>query len=181
MPPIKSPPEPWRSFLAEVDARLNAARELHCCGGFVLTQLYGVARTTSDVDFLGVVPDVGAELIDIGGKGSALHHKHKVYLDAVTVVTPPENYEDRLVPMFPGTWRRLRLFGLEAHDLALSKLERNGERDRGDVQQLARAGHLQPDVLRERYYGELRRYLANEARHDLTLNLWLESYWPLRI
>ena len=99
---------------------------------------------------------------------------------AVTVATPPENYEDRLVPMFPSAWRRLQLFALEAHDLALSKLERNGDRDRDDVQQLARAGHLRPEVLKERYFSELRpNLLAHETRHDLTLQLWLESYWPL--
>jgi hypothetical protein len=138
MPRIEQPPEPWRSFFAEVDARLAEDVQLHCCGGFVVTQAYGVARTTSDVDFLGVVPNVWSHVTGIGGKGSALHRKHKVYLDAVTVATPPENYEDRLVPMFPGAWVRLSLFALEAHDLALSKLERNLERDRDDVQQLAR-------------------------------------------
>ena len=106
----------------------------------MVTQVYGVARTTSDVDFLGAVPNVWSHLTDIGGNGSALHRKHKVYLDAVTVATPPENYQDRLVPMFSGAWVRLSLFALEAHDLALSKLERNMERDRDDVQQLARAG-----------------------------------------
>ncbi|MGA2185401.1 MAG: DUF6036 family nucleotidyltransferase [Bryobacteraceae bacterium] len=96
----------------------------------------------------------------------------------VTVATPPENYEDRLVPMFPDAWRRLRLLALEAHDLALSKLERNMERDRDDVRQLARAGHLRADILSERYYGELRPNLAaHETRHDLTLQLWLASYW----
>jgi hypothetical protein len=179
MPRIEEPPEPWRSFFAEVDARLTEDVQLHCCGGFVATQLYGVARTTSDVDFLGVVPNVWSDLIEIGGKGSALHKKHKVYLDAVTVATPSENYEERLVPMFPGTWVRLRLFALEAHDLALSKLERNIERDRDDVHQLARAGHLKPEILRDRYYSELRpNLIAHEARHDLTLQLWLESYWP---
>jgi hypothetical protein len=180
MPHIDEPPEPWRSFFAEVDSRLNEDVQLHCCGGFVVTQLYGVSRTTSDVDFLGAVPNVGNDLTQIAGKGSALHRRHKVYLDAVTVATPPENYEERLVAMFPRNWRRLRLFALEAHDLALSKLERNGERDRDDVQQLARAGHLRPEVLRERYYRELRpNLLAHEARHDSTLQLWLESYWPV--
>jgi hypothetical protein len=178
MPRVEKPPEPWRSFFAEVDARLAEDVQLHCCGGFVVTQLYGVARTTSDVDFLCVVPYVVGSLTEIAGKGSALHRKHKVYLDAVTVATPPENYEDRLVPMFPGAWPRLSLFALEAHDLALSKLERNIERDRDDVQQLARAGRLKPEILKERYYRELRPNLpAHEARHDLTLRLWLESYW----
>src|SRR5437660_1354240 len=69
----------------------------------------------------------------------------------------------------------LRLYALEAHDFALSKLERNLDRDRDDVQQLARAGHLRPEILRERYYNALRPNLAaHEGRHDLTLQLWLE-------
>jgi hypothetical protein len=58
MPRVEGPPEPWRSFFADVDARLREETHLHCCGGFVVTQLYGVGRTTSDVDFLGVVPSV---------------------------------------------------------------------------------------------------------------------------
>ena len=139
MPRTKEPPAPWKSVFAEVDACLNEEVHLHCCGGFVVTQLYGVARTTSDVDFLEAVPNVGNVLTAIAGKGSALHRKHKLYLDAVTVTTPPGNYAKRLVPMFPTKWRWLRLLALEAHDLALSKLERNLERDRDDVQQLARA------------------------------------------
>jgi len=179
MPLIEAPPEPWRSFFAEVESRLREDVQLHCCGGFVVTQLYGVSRTTSDIDFLDVVPNVRSELTDIGGKGSLLHRKYKVYLDAVAVATPPENYQERLAPMFPRAWRRLRLLALEAHDLALSKPERNLDRDRDDVQQLAHAGHLRPEVLRDRYYTELRpNLLAHEARHDLTLQLWLESYWP---
>jgi len=178
MPSVEEPPEPWRSFFADIDSRLTEEVTLHCCGGFVVTQLYGVARTTSDVDFLGVVPSVWSELTEIGGKGSALHQKHKIYLDAVTVATPPERYQERMVPMFPGAWVHLRLCALEAHDLALSKLERNIERDRDDVQRLARAGHLKSDVLKELYYSELRpNLLAHEDRHDLTLQLWLESYW----
>lgn len=178
MSPDDLPPEPWKSFLAAVNAQLREDTQLHCCGGFVVTQVYGVARSTSDLDFLGVVPNAWKELTEIGGKGSVLHQKHKVYLDAVIVATPPENYHDRLIPMFGGAWPRFHLFALEAHDLALSKLERNLERDRDDVQRLARAGHLKAHILRERYYSELRPNLfGHEQRHDLTLQLWLESYW----
>jgi hypothetical protein len=173
MPKIEQPPESWRSFFAEVDAHLTEDVHLHCCGGFVVTQLYGVARTTSDVDFLAVVPNVQSQLTEIAGKGSPLHLKHKLYLDAVTVATPPEDYQQRLVPMFPGNWTHLGLHALEAHDVALSKLERNYDRDRDDVQQLARAGRLKREILRDRYYKELRpNLLAHEDRCDLTLELW---------
>lgn len=77
--------------------------------------------------------------------------------------------------------QRLRLFALEVHDLALTKLERNREKDRQDVEDLARAGRLDPETLRERYEKELRpNLLSHVERHDLTLKLWLESIQQIR-
>jgi hypothetical protein len=78
--------------------------------------------------------------------------------------------------MFPTAYRRLSLRGLEAHDRALSKLERNSSRDREDVKYLAHTVPLDLAVLEQRYRSELRPYLANVNRHDLTLRLWLEMF-----
>ncbi|HXS93679.1 MAG TPA: DUF6036 family nucleotidyltransferase [Candidatus Limnocylindrales bacterium] len=86
----------------------------------------------------------------------------------------PENYTDRMTLMFPTAFRRLLLLGLEAHDLALSKLERNSARDREDIKYLARVAPLDLSVLERRYEVELRPYLVNTERHDLTMRLWLE-------
>ena len=36
--PLGAPAEPWASFLRELDELLEAAVELHCLGGFVVTQ-----------------------------------------------------------------------------------------------------------------------------------------------
>ena len=105
----EGPPEPWGSFFADLDALLSEEINLHCCGGFALTQHYGVARTTSDVDFIGVVPGVWKQLVEIAGKGSSLHRRRHLYLDPITVATPPENYGERLIPMFPGSWTHLNL------------------------------------------------------------------------
>jgi len=69
----------------------------------------------------------------------------------------------------------LRLFALEPHDLALSKPERNRDRDREDVKYLFRSRYLNLETLQERYRLELRPYLANPyGREDLTLRLWVE-------
>jgi hypothetical protein len=94
----------------------------------------------------------------------------------------PEDYESRLDRMWPKSkLQRLRLFALEVHDLALTKLERNREKDRQDVEDLARAGRLDPETLRERYEKELRpNLLSHVERHDLTLKLWLESIQQIR-
>ena len=73
----------------------------------------------------------------------------------------------------------MKLFALDATDIALSKLERNAERDREDVLRLARAGYLDPQVLKDRYHEELRPYLLSKIPwHDKTLELWLEMAWP---
>ena len=137
--------------------------------------LYGLPRPTVDVDFLTVIPvEDTAPLQSLAEEGSPLHKKYGVYMQQVGIVTVPENYTDRLKRMFPTAYRRLQLLGLEAHDLALSKLERNSSRDREDVKYLARTVPLDLVLLESRYRSELRPYLANEERHDSTLRLWLE-------
>jgi uncharacterized nucleotidyltransferase DUF6036 len=165
--------EPWRSFLLEIDGRLTEEMVFHCLGGFVMTQLYGSARTTSDVDFLTLVQR-NDELMTRAAEGSPLHTKHHVYLDPVGVVNVPENYEDRLTEMFPDVFNHLRLFALDPYDIALSKIERNIERDREDVRHLADAVPFDLDILTQRYTHELRPYLGNPEREDLTLKLWIE-------
>jgi hypothetical protein len=111
----------------------------------------------------------------MAGADSPLAMKHKVHLHYFSANNLPEDHEARLLEMFPGRFKNLRLYALDPYDLILSKLERNSTKDRDDVEYLARSLHLKPDVLRERYEKELRPYLANEARHDLTIKLWLDS------
>lgn len=66
--------------------------------------------------------------------------------------------------MFPSApWKRLSLFALDATDIALSKLEPNADRVREDVVRLARAGHINPQILRKRDYQELRPYLLSKV------------------
>ena len=160
-----APPEPWQSFLRELDDRLTEAVELHCIGGFVVSLHYGVGRQTSDIDFLNVVPREPADDLEaIAGLQSELHRKYRLYIQRVAVAPAPADYASRLESMFSSAgWKRLRLYALEAHDLALSKLERNGERDRDDVLRLARAGLLNAKTLKARYEDELRPYLTGNV------------------
>ena len=169
-------PEPWHSFLTELNQAASEEVCLHCMGGFVVTQLYGLARPTADVDVLSIVPlSQRAELLQKGGKGSELHQKYRVYLDYVTVASYPSDYDERLVEMFPGTHKRLRLFALDPYDLALTKLSRNIERDRDDVKYLARTIPFDLEVLKQRYQTEFRPYVIGDPdQHDLTLDLWIE-------
>jgi hypothetical protein len=172
----ESIPEPWLSFLKELDALATATVSLHCIGGFVVTMLYRLSRTTGDLDVLEVAPKSARDAFaKVAIQGGELHRKHKVCLHQVGVAQPPYDYESRLSEMFPGAFRHLRLMALDPYDLALTKLERNIERDRGDVRYLARTIPFDLNILRERYTTELRPYLANPGREDVTLRFWIED------
>jgi uncharacterized nucleotidyltransferase DUF6036 len=171
----KKIPEPWDSFLKELDRGATPETRLDCMGGFVVTVLYGFSRETSDLDVLVIAPgEQRTPLLELGRQGGELHKKHKVYLDYVGVAKVPEDYEQRLTEMFAGTYKHLRLCALDPYDLALSKLERNIQRDRDDVKHLACSVPLDLAVLKERYEKELRWQLGNPGREDLTLKLWIE-------
>ena len=168
-------PEKWRKFLRELDGAATAETRLDCMGGFAVTQWYGFSRETIDLDVLALAPrEQSTALLEQAGKGSPLHNKSKLYLDYVGWTHVPEEYEDRLTEVFPGVFKHLRLCVLDPYDLALTKLERNEQRDRDDVKYLARTIPLDPAVLKERYEKELRWQMGIPEREDLTMKLWLE-------
>jgi hypothetical protein len=168
--------EPWRSFLTDLDELAGRETHLECLGGFVLTQLYGLPRQTADLDSLSVTPnDQIKPLLSAAQRGSALQKKPCVYLDLVRVARVPEDYESRLTEMFAGAFKHLRLYALDPYDLALAKLSRNIQRDRDDVKFLARTVPFDLAVLKRRYEEEMRIYVANPQREDLTLQLWIEA------
>jgi hypothetical protein len=173
--------EPWRSFLHDIDAQLSGPTEIHCLGGFVVAEYYGLARPTSDVDIIQVRG--AATVVDvqrIGGKGSALAKKHRIYLDIVTVADVPERYEARLIDVYTGEFRNLRVRVFEKHDLALAKVGRNQDYDREDVRRFAQGPGLDVAILEQRYREELRWQLGNPERDDLTLKLWIEMIEELQ-
>jgi hypothetical protein len=169
-------PRRWLEFLKEVDHALSQPTGLHCLGGFVLAAAYGLPRPTADLDYISVQPvEIRASLEAVAGRGSALAREYGLYFQYVTVADVPEDYPERLTPLLPGQFLHLRLLALEVHDLMLAKLVRNSPVDLEDAKFLARTGHLDPAKLRERYQREMRPNLSNEARHDLTLKIWLDA------
>lgn len=166
--------EPWQSFLRDVDQQLSGPTELHCLGGFVIAERYGLLRPTADVDIIEARGTDLRALQQIGGKGSELARGHHVFLDVVTIATVPDNYEQRLVDIPSGEFKHLRLRAFERHDLALAKLARNADHDREDVKHLALGPGLDCHVLRDRYQRELRFQFGNPRQADLTMDLWIE-------
>jgi hypothetical protein len=169
-------PAPWKGFLEKLDTLLEEPVRLDCIGGFAVVMGYGLPRATNDLDYRTLNPyNRVNDLQRIAGPASALAKEYGVYVQYTAVDSIPENYEDRLTELFPGHFKSLRLFIPDPYDLVLSKLSRNIERDRQDVEYLAKTQHLDPAVLRERYK-EL-TLIGPQARHDATLEFWLEAYF----
>ena len=74
------PPEPWISFLADIDAAATGDLVLHCIGGFAVSLYYGLARPTGDLDVVEVAPSTAVWLDRVAGRSSALHRKHRLYV-----------------------------------------------------------------------------------------------------
>src|SRR5215471_6069042 len=98
MPAKYDLPGPWAEFLSEVDPSLSCAIEIHCLGGFVLTVLYGVPRTTADLDYIAILPtSASEELQTVAGPESKLAKKHRVHFQhAGGVSDVPDDYQERL-------------------------------------------------------------------------------------
>lgn len=63
-------PEPWLSFLKELDPIAAEPTKIPCIGGFAVTQYYGSSRTTVDLDVIDVAPIASRNrLLEAGGKG----------------------------------------------------------------------------------------------------------------
>jgi uncharacterized nucleotidyltransferase DUF6036 len=168
--------EPWKSFLTEVDEQLCEPVELHCIGGFPLIAFYGVSRITMDIDFLTAIPATCRQRLEsTAGLGSPLSKKHRVFLQSVGIADYPDDYDSRLVEFSTGL-QHLRLMVVDPYDLLLSKLTRNSVKDREDVRGLAAKLNLTFPILEERFAKEMKPWLPNLERHELTLRLWKEFF-----
>jgi uncharacterized nucleotidyltransferase DUF6036 len=172
-------PSPWKEFLEEIDDRLTQPVVLHCIGGFAVVAAYGLPRSTNDLDYFILIPRNSViEIQEIGGEGAPLALKYGVHVHHAGIAVLPDGYEERLLELFPGCFKNLRLLVLESYDLVLSKLCRNEERDRQDVAYLSRTQKLDSGTLRERYEQELTvNLIGPKSQHDQTLEFWIDAYF----
>jgi hypothetical protein len=170
-------PEPWLSFLTELDEIAGEPTVLACFGGFAVTQQYGLTRPTSDLDVLEIAPaNARHRLLEAGRIGTPLSQKYHVSLDFVTVASVPIDYESRLKPMYQGTFHNLSLMVMDPYDVALSKLSRDNDRDFQDVLFLAKVTPFDLDVFERRYREELKPDLfGNVNLVERTFNRWMEA------
>jgi len=170
-------PAPWPAFLEALDARLTGKVAITCIGGFALLGILPGARVTRDLDFIAVQPDEArAQLLALAQHGSAMAAQFGVWIEFVTVHTPPVNHEARL--RIVASLRHLTVKVIDPDDLALLKLQRFSPRDRKDLRDLIHHGLLHRQVLSERFEQELLPYYVGEPRALRTSYEILLSLFP---
>jgi Nucleotidyltransferase of unknown function (DUF6036) len=154
--------KPWSDFLKALDHALSQAVSLTSIGGFVLSVLYDLPRTTGDIDYLEVIPSNALhELEAIGGRNSALAKKYGLALQHVGgVADPPEDYRSRLNEL-PTNLSKVRLWVLDPYDLLLTKLTRNSPKDREDAKYLIGKEKLEFGTFYARWEREMAPWIGN--------------------
>lgn len=165
----------WGPFLRDVDQRLQEEITLHCLGGFVLRVMYDIPRHTGDLDYLEAIPSSSTELLDeVAGENSALAKRHGLWIHFAGPTDMPDDYEDRLTDITDGL-KYLKLLVPDIYDLLLSKLPRNGPKDRDDVKYVIQREGLSFDKLRERFKA-MRFTVGSPQCHALTLETWEDFF-----
>jgi hypothetical protein len=191
--------EQIRRFLSALDealivlAKEGERLDLYPIGRSALTlhQYLRIAPGgTQDLDVLQLshpLPLLQARAIELFGKGTTKARALGLYLVLVPVGLPPvPGGFARRCREIPGDWKVLRIWQLEVHDLAATKLKCFRAQDREDLQLLCDSGQLEADRLmaalelafrwttekdgdpdRERAFANLQRvvdYLAGKSR-----------------
>jgi hypothetical protein len=133
------------SFLDRLDeALIPLAKEgerfdMYLLGRSALLMLYGFPISTRDIDVVDRQnPNLDQKAVELFGKNTAMAETLGMYLDLVSQGLPPlPHWSRKRAEAVPGSWQVLRLWKLEAHDLAATKLKSFRPKDRQDLQACA--------------------------------------------
>jgi len=111
---------------------------------------YQATFSTKDIDVVQLQTPLEAKAHELFGQGTAKAKELGLYLDLVQEGLPPLPgwYQTRSKEV-PGNWQVIRLWELEIHDLAVTKMRTFRQQDRQDLRFLCDQGVLQADKLRE--------------------------------
>ncbi len=154
--------EQIHKFLRALDQELlpfageNERLDLYHIGRSALVFHLGMSLRhggTRDVDAVQLGHPLGPlnqKAVELFGKGTPNARQLGLYLEMVDAALPPlpHGFRKRCTDV-PGDWRVIRLWRLEPHDLAATKLKSFRVQDREDLQFLCDAGLLRAGQLKQ--------------------------------
>jgi hypothetical protein len=127
--------------------------DMYHLGRSALVLHFGFGFSTNDIDVVGLQESaLEAKAIELLGKDTLKARALGLYLDLVPRGLPPvPAWFKTRSEMIPGPWKTLRLWKLEIHDLAVTKLKSFRAKDREDLQEMCDRGLLQAEKLRQSF------------------------------
>ena len=130
----------------------------------------GYERGTKDSDVLetdDVTAHVKQRLLDLAGKDSELHRKHRIYVDIVLNGVPflPQKALYHPQTAFNATLRHLELEVLDVVDVVVAKLKRFHANDRSDIEAMVER-NLVPHGRLVTRFEEAVDYFSGDARAE---------------
>lgn len=165
---------PIDAFLRDVDRALTGTLTerltLHVIGSTALMLQVDYQRGTKDSDILEMTaldPVIRRALLDVAGPGTALHVRHRLYLDIVANGVPfvPHAPRWHRAAALSRTLQHLDLEVLDVVDVVVSKLKPFRPQDREDIAAMVDRRFIEHAALVERFRAMIDRF-AYDARAD---------------
>jgi hypothetical protein len=170
-----------RDFFLDLDGRwgppTGAKIPLRIIGSAALMLQTGYERGTKDSDVLetgAITPAVKARLLALGGGGTDLHRRHKLYVEVVGNGIP---FLPQHALYHPETELNARLLNfdvevLDVVDVVVSKLKRFHANDRGDIEAMVDLELVPHERLVARFREAVDVFLG-DARAEALPRYWL--------
>jgi hypothetical protein len=160
----KIPSGDFEKFLRLVDEELVEPSTIIVVGGAAIGMAYAPNHSTSDIDLMPVRSAPFWEAVE----RAQLRLASRVPIQAVGIVQPPYEYEDRLRRLPIRGLKRLQILVPEAHDLALMKVARGETHDLEAIEEIHRISPLSLATLVSRYEESRPQFIGHPANLRLS-------------
>lgn len=165
-------PDQIERFLRVLDEALARSAEITIIGGSALALGYGVASVTNDIDTF--ESDLGD--VAVAAEEARSSTGLEIPIGNSTVAQLPEGAELRRRRILEEL-TNLRVFVLDPHDLAASKLLRGNEHDRSQLRDLHALEPLSLELLLERYVNLLANHVGDTREARWAIVHFVEEVW----
>lgn len=187
-----------KPFLLDLDKEWKVLEKepilLSIIGSTALFLQTDYERGTKDTDFLEVEEiseEVSKALLELGGKDSRLHKRHRLYLEIVKRPIPFLPPHPNFIPYDSLSLKNFKLQILDVVDVVVSKLKPFRFQDLNDIREMVKRHLVDPDKLLERFLLAKERWLIDarapklksyiENLHEVQRELLLVPETPIEL
>jgi len=145
---------------------------LRLLGSTALILQTSFQRGTKDGDILEtdqITVEIESALLAIAGKDTAIHRRHRMYLEFLSAAFPFLPFDPlwhAVVPSAPD-YQHFRLEVLDVVDVVIAKLARFHKTDRDDIAAMAERDLIEPRRFAERFQSAVRGWWHDSRADDL--------------